>query len=66
MAVVSGIGAHFEGDIKAPTEPLRGFLVATAVAVLLTPFFVRRPNFACAVVTLAAAFVIPEDTPHLQ
>ena len=29
------------------------WLVATAVAVLLTPFFVRRPNFACAVVTLA-------------
>src|SRR4051812_15233400 len=29
------------------------WLVATAVAVLLTPFFARRPNRACSVVTLA-------------
>ncbi len=29
------------------------WLVATAVAVLLTPFFVRRPNAACAYVALA-------------
>ena len=28
------------------------WLVATVVAVLLTPFFVRRPNAACAVVTI--------------
>src|SRR5688500_9140948 len=29
------------------------WLVATAVAVLLTPFFVRRSNTACALVSLA-------------
>jgi hypothetical protein len=37
------------------------WLVATAVAVLLTPFFARRPNRACGLVTLVGLTLAEQE-----
>src|SRR6476620_3182057 len=67
MTSLIAIGLHpFLGQAGRPFIPnwadLRPFvaelwLIATIVAVLLTPFFVRRPNAACAAVSLVGLAV---------
>src|SRR4051812_25523868 len=53
MTVLSAIGDPFIPN-WAELRPFAAelWLIATIVAVLLTPFFIRRPNAACATVAL--------------